>query len=377
MSRLIYLSLFFALVAGVYRLWLQPILIGLGQGRVIEPFRGSGCTTVPGLTACEKTVLHAPTGVLYLACSSPASRAHWVPTVGQLNISGPDADYIATYNPVTGAVARLQPSFPGLSVHGMDVVPSSENPSELFIYAINHRKRVDAEKHGADSVVEIFKTTVGSTELTHMRTVADEVILTPNDLVGSPDGKSFFFTNDHPAKTGLMRSTPVALVGYKFGSIGYCDVDSSCKHAVQKLSGSNGIARAAGNDTFFVADFIGGDISVLERQSDNTLVKAHTIPMDRGVDNLSIDADGVLWAAGIPFPLTMVAHIADPSRPAPMSAHAITQNTGPSGDKFRVEQVFEDDGTIATGTTSVTHDSQRRLLFLHGLGAPHLTVCKL
>jgi hypothetical protein len=96
----------------------------------------------------------------------------------------------------------------------MDVVPSASNPSELFIYAVNHRKPADpksAPVTGADSTIEIFKTTVGSTALTHLRTLRDPVILTPNDIVGSPDGESFFFTNDHATKTSFVRHPILSL----------------------------------------------------------------------------------------------------------------------------------------------------------------------
>jgi len=89
----------------------------------------------------------------------------------------------------------------------MDVIPSSTNSSELFVYLVNHREPLGeqpASLVGADSAIEIFKTTVGSGTLTHVRTVEDPVIITPNDLVGSPDGKSFHFTNDHGTKTGLV-----------------------------------------------------------------------------------------------------------------------------------------------------------------------------
>ncbi|KAJ7096424.1 hypothetical protein C8R44DRAFT_813008 [Mycena epipterygia] len=382
MSRLIYGSLFFALIAAVYRLWLQPILLVFGQGRVIQPLGNTQCTTVSALAACEKIVLHQPTGVLYLACSSPASRAHWTPAVNQLNASGPaDVDYIATYVPHTGAIARLQPSFPGISVHGMDVVPSASNPSELFIYAVNHRKPADPQSAavtGADSTVEIFKTTVGSTALAHLHTVRDPVVLTPNDVVGSPDGQSFFFTNDHASKTGATRY--LSMVGYESGSVGYCDVKLGCKYAIRNIHGANGIARAPNNDTFFVANAVFGGITVLERQSDNALLKTHTIPADRGLDNLSIDSDGVVFAAGIPYILAMINHIANPSLRSAVSAHSIARNTGSGsfyGEKFKVDKVFEDNGTIASGTTSVVHDAQRQRLFLHGLASPHLTVCTL
>ena len=89
----------------------------------------------------------------------------------------------------------------------MDVMPSSSDPQELFIYLVNHRIPLgdrSAEQIGADSVIEIFKTTVGGEVLTHIKTVESPIIVTPNDVVGSADGKSFYFTNDHDAKVGLV-----------------------------------------------------------------------------------------------------------------------------------------------------------------------------
>jgi hypothetical protein len=121
-------------------------------------------------------------------------------------------DYIATYDSATGAVTRLAfssgfPTSQGYGSHGLDVVPSAIDPKELFVYAVNHRKPVNgrAKQVGADSVVEIFKTTVGGNTLTHLKTIESPIIDTPNDLVGSPDGKSFYFTNDHGVKLGLVR----------------------------------------------------------------------------------------------------------------------------------------------------------------------------
>ncbi|KAJ7783019.1 hypothetical protein B0H16DRAFT_475849 [Mycena metata] len=379
-SKLFILSTALVVAAAGYTLWLQPILIAFGQGRVIESLGTAGCTTVLALSACEKIVLHAPTGVLYAACaSSPASRAHWTPATNQLNASGPGGDYLATYDPLTSIVARLEPPFPGLSVHGMDVVPSASNPSELFIYAVNHRKPEDphiAPVTGADSTIEIFKTTVGSTTLKHLRTLRDPVIITPNDIVGSSDGDSFFFTNDHSSKTSLMRY--LSVLGLESGSVGYCHVKSGCKIAIENIHGANGIVRAPNNESFYVSNSVIGGIAVLERQTDNALLKTHTIPTDRGIDNLSMDTDGVIWGPGFPYFTSIIKHIADPSVVSPVSVHSIARNTGSGsfyGDKFKVTKVFEDDGTLASGTTSVVHDAVRKRLFLHGLASPHLTIC--
>ena len=93
-------------------------------------------------------------------------------------------------------------------MHGMDVVPSSADPTQLFVYAINHRvpdPHLDSFQVGANSSIEVFKTKVGSTTLEYVATVENELISTPNDVLGSPDGTSFYVTNDFGfKKTGFV-----------------------------------------------------------------------------------------------------------------------------------------------------------------------------
>jgi hypothetical protein len=172
----------------------------------------SGLTIAHYFLLSTEIVLHSPSGLLYLACSTLAKRKHWLPALGALqDDKNTFDDYIATYDPETGAVKHLTfsgfPNSQGYSSHGLDVVPSATNPRELFVYAVNHRKPVRGQGTlvGADSVVEIFKTTVGGNTLTHLRTIESPIIDTPNDLVGSSDGRSFYFTNDHGVKVGFVR----------------------------------------------------------------------------------------------------------------------------------------------------------------------------
>ncbi|KAG6907905.1 hypothetical protein DXG01_006960 [Tephrocybe rancida] len=251
----------------------------------------------------------------------------------------------------------------------MDVVQSSSKPEDLFIYLVNHRAPLDrqsARQVGADSSVKIFKTTVGSNTLTHIRTVHDpQSIISPNDLVGYPDGQSFYFTNDHGTKVGLFHGLEIFR---RSSTVGYCHSHTGCKLAIRKMQANNGIARAQ-NDTIYVTSMV-GVISILERQSDDSLVVTDTVSTDRGLDNASIDSEGALWIAGFPNAFTFFKHFANPSVPAPSSGLRITINTGPSsfyGEKYKVAKVFEDDGNIASGTTSVVYDAQRRRLFLHDL----------
>lgn len=158
-------------------------------------------------------VLHQPSGLLYAACSTPLKRKFWIPGLGHLDATArleEEKDYIATYDFSTSTVSRLNlAGFEdprGLFVHGFDLVPSSTNPNDLFVYVINHRPPVheDTTRVGSDSVMEIFRTTVGDGTLRHVTTVRDAVIETPNDVLGFPDGKSFYFTNDHGRKIGLV-----------------------------------------------------------------------------------------------------------------------------------------------------------------------------
>jgi sugar lactone lactonase YvrE len=260
----------------------------------------------------------------------------------------------------------------------MDVVPSASNPEELYVYAINHRKPVQGpgKEVGANSVVEIFKTKLGRNTLTHVRTVEDPVIDTPNDIVGSPDGKSFYFTNDHGAKVGHGRW--LEFIGSARASIGYCHVDNGCEISVAGMLGNNGIARSP-NGTIYVGSAKIGGISTFEEQSDHSLVLTDVIPTDRLLDNLSVDEDGALWAAGIPSALLFLSAFNDPAKVAASSALRITKNVGENaffGEKLKVEKVFEDDGTVASMTTSVVYDVRRNTLFLSGICSTHLTVCK-
>jgi len=378
------LSAFLAILFAVYyQISLKAVLSANGIWRAIEPVGNTDCKKVEVLQACEKMVLHPPTGLLYIACSSPVDRRHWIPA---LTILEEDKlafdDYIATYDAATGSVKRLAfegfPTSQGYSSHGMDVVPSASNPDVLYVYAINHRKPIQGlgKEVGANSVVEIFKTTPGGSTLTHVRTVEDPVIDTPNDLVGSPDGKSFYFTNDHGAKVGFARY--LEFLGLARTSVGYCHVDDGCKVSVAGMPGNNGIARSQ-NGTIYVGSAKIGRISTFEEQSDHSLVLTDVISTDRIVDNLSVDEGGALWAAGIHSALTWLAALSDPTKVAPSSALRITKNVGENaffGEKLKVEKVFEDDGNMASGITSVVHDVRRKTLFLTGILSTHLTVCK-
>jgi len=135
----------------------------------------------------------------------------------------------------------------------------------------------------------------------------------------------------------------------------------------------------AQNGTVYVADAKLGQIHVLEEQNDHSLVLVDAIAMDRFIDNLSMDTNDALWAAGVADGLAFISAFNDLKKVAPSSAFRVTKNVGNEaffGEKLKVEKVFEDDGNQASGTTTVVHDAKRKLLFLSGIYSAHLTVCK-
>ncbi|KAF5393495.1 hypothetical protein D9757_000655 [Collybiopsis confluens] len=368
------LGLTAVVLAVLYQVYLSPFLAVLGVFRTPQTFGldSSTCKRIPELQACEKIVLHQPTGLLYLACSDLNSRLQWSPAVDLFHTSREsNDDYVATYDPVTSKISRLNLSNfkKEISVHGMDVVPSEANADELYVYMVNHRSPPagqDPKVVGADSVIEIFKTKVGSDQLTHITTVSHPIIMTPNDVAGQADGKSFFVTNDHSSKVGFTR---VLDMFRSTTTVGYCHVDQGCKVAASKLLTSNGIARAL-NDTLYVASGLGGKVTVFEKQADNTLLLTDVIPIGQALDNLSLDSNGHLWVAAFPKAFDIIEQITkNTSHPSPVAAFRVSVNTGPNsfyGEKYKVEKVFEDSGTIVSGSTSVAYDAERKLLFMSG-----------
>ncbi|KAG9103588.1 hypothetical protein FRC06_009722 [Ceratobasidium sp. 370] len=296
-------------------------------------------------------------------------------------------DYVATYNPRSGEITKLRLSNfvepRGLSLQGMDVVPDEHDADLLWVYLVNHRPpldpTVDAAKVGADSVIEIFKTRVGTRTMQWVKTVEDpSVIVTPNDVMGGANGKEFWFTNDNAVKVGLARPLHL-LFRVKSTWVGYCHVDTGCKVAADELYFSNGIVRA--NDgTVWVGSTGSGDITVHEQQADKTLVPTEVIKIDRPIDNLSLAPDGSIIAATLPKALQFIMQTAkDPSIPSPASAHRISVNKDHSsyfGEKYKVEKIFEEDGTMLGSAASTAAEYEGKL-YLHGVVAPRLLICKL
>ncbi|EJD43580.1 hypothetical protein AURDEDRAFT_145403 [Auricularia subglabra TFB-10046 SS5] len=378
-------SVVLAVLVALGQIYLQPLVEAWGILRPVEPAGTRDCIKVRELQACEKISLHAPSGILYLACSTPRDRLNWVnwlPDVAQRSTF----DYLATYDASTNTFQRLSVTGNAfdikrtVSFQGMDVVTSARDTDEVFVYLVNHRLPEDIQdfvRAGPDSVLEIFKTRVGSGTLQHLHTFRDDnVIVAPVGVSGSSDGKSVYFTNNDRGKLSEQFSFKrIRSLFHPSSSVGLCHVDKGCFIAAKDMQGNHGLVRASSNNTLYVGNSVNGGIHVMGMLDNGTLVLQDTIGTPFVIDSLTVDQKGHIYAAAFPRSLDFFSCMDDFSlqcRPASAVFVTTTNATG----AYNVANIFEDDGTLVWSMTAVAHDAARGRLFMHGLLAPWLTVCK-
>ncbi|KAH9941020.1 hypothetical protein B0H21DRAFT_824600 [Amylocystis lapponica] len=394
-TRTVSIALVVGVLAAFVQLLVRPLVIVLGVLRPVSPLNNHNCTTDAQLQGCEDMVLDERSGLLYLSCSDPSHTTHWLPYWQLFNADAVHSDsYIARYDPATARVTRLEiagyprdPARPfAFAFHGIDVVRSAADPAELFVYAVNHRappRGAARAGAGADSCVEIFRMRAGADVLTHVATVADAaVVVTPNDVVGAPDGRAFWVMNDHATRTNTLYRALELYLRLPVTFVGYCEVGVGCKVAAGGVLSGNGIARGVGGDadTFLVSSSVGGKVLSFERQADNTLNATGETVIGIALDNVSVDSEGAAWVAAFPKALALQDRAKDVSVLAPSAAFRVSSVHGAgaaSGRTLQVEKMFEDDGALVTASTVSVHDVRRGLLYLHSAYSTHLTICRI
>ncbi|PPQ73432.1 hypothetical protein CVT24_008138 [Panaeolus cyanescens] len=142
-----------AVAGGIYQIYLKSVLstFGIYPTKVIQPKGNKNCKTYPGAEACEskfqssnlsvlylskgtntvaslsspttELVIHQPSGLVYLACSTPERRKQWLPGSSVVTATTPSQDYFAIFDPSTSKFTRLNlPDFNkgrGLETHGL------------------------------------------------------------------------------------------------------------------------------------------------------------------------------------------------------------------------------------------------------------------
>lgn len=174
--------------------------------------------------------------------------------------------------------------------HGIDVIDDPEKPrgEAVYIFAVNHvpspaySQGRNTKGPKARSVIEVFRHTIGDDTAEHVRSVWDPLITTPNDIVAvSPT--SFFVTNDHYYREGLLRQVETVFSGAKWSNVVHVefahladgaasrdDDDDDDGHgvrasvAISGLHNNNGLGHGRTPDEVLIVSCASGRIHVAE-----------------------------------------------------------------------------------------------------------------
>ncbi|KAH8781894.1 serum paraoxonase/arylesterase-like protein [Hyaloscypha finlandica] len=379
----------------LYQSWLKEVLFEvIGVGRVIQPIEDFPykCRRLnhERLEACEDLWLDDQERVLYLACAGTESRIQWNPAIGGLNVSGrrPGGSELMALNidsPGTNGMFGIHGIEPvgydgatgdgTLDLLGFDV--EVVDAATLRFWLINHRppvdankKAIDATKVGANSTIDVFELKRGEDKMVHVKTVFDPEVKTPNNIAAMGDG-SFVATNDHSAKVGFRKELDIFIGG---GNVAYCPASGPCKAATHSnFRFPNGLVRGT-DGLVYVPESARGSIRVMELQEDGTLKEVDLIGIGMPIDNLSLDVNGDIWAAGLPKALQAVPAAHDPYKAqAPTTVWRVSKT--PEG--YKTFKVLEDrDMKVLTQIGTIQHDVKTGRLFIVGPSAPYLTICE-
>lgn len=388
-----------AILSALFRAFLKPRIDEIGFFRTVQNLNNDQCEKIEGLEACEDMYVHRPSGLAYLACSRVIDRTHWTPAMSNLNrdrMPVPSLDYIAILDLKTHAHRRVSlTNLPahilkyGLHTHGLDLhvesySKDSEDELSVTLYMINHNPPDpihQAPSLGAQSVIEVFKTKIGSSEAEYQTTVSHPLVLTPNNLVAI-SSSSFYVTNDHARIHGWKRSMEPFVMDNDINSIVYCSLNGSdspdCNVAVHGHAYANGIAKGP-EQMIYMATSFDPRLRLYDAQGDHTLVLTDELKIPRVIDNIYVTEQGSVYLATIPKFFDFYKSLDKPgSRSSATEVWRVSNGTAQDkffGGRLKLEKVFADDGQMVHMTTCVGVYENK--LFLTGIASPYVSVCKM
>lgn len=216
--------------------------------------------------------------------------------------------------------------------HGISMF---QKDSSYIIAAINHTKEGE--------FIEMFE--LNGDSLTHQKTLQNELVFSPNDLV-LLDETRFYITNDHKYKKGLGRLAEDYL-GLAISNVVYFDGENYTEVA-DGIAYANGINYDVERNLLFVASPRGFLMKVYETNDDGSLNFIEDVDCGTGVDNIEFDTEGHIWIGSHPNLLEFAAYAKGKKEKAPSEIIKIDYRK--KGD-YEIEQIYMEDGTEMSAST--------------------------
>ncbi|KHN94092.1 serum paraoxonase/arylesterase family protein [Metarhizium album ARSEF 1941] len=275
---------------------------------------------IPDTVHCEDLHYHEPSNLLFTACEDTEdTRYAWFPPLAHLddpNVGLKAQGSIKIIDHGTMKAKKLKfTNFNGPFVtHGIDVIDDPDKPEgkAVYIFAVNHlpnpayMDNSDANEPKARSIIEVFYHDIGDDTVEHIRSVWHPLITTPNDIVAmSPT--SFFVTNDHFYRDGVMRDIENAFFGAKWSNTVYVefaeladgsfrDSDRQVKASValRGLHNNNGLGHGPTPSEIFVTSAASGRVHIGDIVSQENGDASPRITIKQSVDFDSL-VDNPSW----------------------------------------------------------------------------------
>ncbi len=305
------------------------IFYSTGYFRSVDnAFTGSMVKKVK-LPGVEDMQIAYEAGFMLLSSDDRASRRDGTPKQGHLyyiDLTKP------RFAPIPLTTDLKIPFYP----HGISMVRTAEQAYKVF--AVNHV--------GDEHSIEVFD--LHGDRLTHIRTLEDASMISPNDIVAL-DGERFYFTNDHGYTKGLGKLGEEYL-GWAASNVVYYD-GQGYREVADGIAYANGINLDPERNLLFVAsprDFL---VKVYEVTVNGDLDFSEDVACGTGVDNIEFAPDGKLWIGCHPSLLAFTAYAKGNKPIAP--SEIITIDYKNKGD-YSIETIFMDDGKNMSAATVAT-----------------------
>ena len=306
-------------------LYIANIFISTGYFRTIEnTFNGEILKKIQLVGAEDITISHLDS---FAIISSTARKKipHTEQETGGLYFLDLKSD---TYKPIHLTSNFKKPFAP----HGISMF---KKDSIYTIAAINHTTEGE--------FIEIFK--LVDEKLTHQKTLKNELIFSPNDVV-LLDENRFYFTNDHKYKHGIQRLAEDYL-GLSISNVIYFD-GRNYTEVADGIAYANGINFDTKRNLLFVASPRAFLVKVYAKNDDGSLSFIEDINCNTGVDNIEFDTENNLWIGSHPSLLHFAAYAKGDKEISP--SEIIKINYKEKGN-FTIEQVYMEDGNAMSAST--------------------------
>lgn len=286
------------LLAGV-GFWAYGFLTAGGVFEDIAPVSLASCRPVTGggIAGVEDIAVDPESRVAYLSGYDRWRQARGETVRGAIwtyALDGGDAV------PVDATATALPDGF---HPHGISLWRGADG--RRVLYVINH--------FGGRHTVEIFD--VGEAGLVHRETVSGDLMVSPNDVVGTGPG-SFYVTNDHGNPPGFLRTLEDLAFLRLSGVVHY--EGGTWKTVMENVGGANGINLSADGRSLYVSAMSERAVRVLDRDPQtNDVIPRIVVAVPGYADNIDVEPNGDLLLAVHTKVFAFLAHVADEKKLSP------------------------------------------------------------